>query len=88
MRAAILFCLVGACAASYPGPSYVAPKIHHSPDCLHIGGWHDVAGALTFKGTHHVFQGCPASSGWSHAASEDLVHWEDRGIHVKAIHET
>mmetsp|Transcript_73233 Transcript_73233/g.156902 ORF Transcript_73233/g.156902 Transcript_73233/m.156902 type:complete len:531 (-) Transcript_73233:48-1640(-) len=74
--------------ATYPGPAWIAPKIHHSPDCLHKPGWHDVAGALTFKGTHHVFQGCPSDGGWSHAASQDLVHWEDRGIHVKAIHET
>jgi len=72
----------------YPGPTWIAPKIHHSPSCLWKGGWHDVAGALTFKGVNHVFQGCPASGGWSHAASEDFVHWEDRGIHVKAIHET
>ena len=38
-----------------------------------------MAGALTFKGVHHAFQGCPASGGWSHSASTDLVHWEDRG---------
>ena len=56
----------------YPGPAFIAPKIHHSPDCLHEGGWHDVAGALTFKGTHHVWQGCPGRGGWSHAASADL----------------
>lgn len=72
----------------YPGAPWIAPKIHHSPSCLWKHGWHDVAGALTFKGTHHVFQGCPHDNGWSHAASTDLVHWEDRGIHVKAIHET
>ncbi len=57
------------------GPPQGVPKVHHSPSCLHIEGWHDVAGALTFKGHHHVFQGCPASSGWSHAHSTDLVHW-------------
>ena len=38
-----------------------------------------MAGALTYKGEHHAFQGCPASLGWSHSASKDLVHWEDRG---------
>jgi hypothetical protein len=40
-------------------------------------------------------QGCPgggqpgsSAHGWHHAASEDLVHWEDRGIHVEAINES
>ena len=54
-------------------------------------GWHDMAGALTFKGTHHVFQGCPGprtDGGWHHAASKDLVHWQDRGIGPKTINET
>jgi hypothetical protein len=55
----------------YPGNAWQHPKIHQSPDCLHLGGWHDVAGALTLpeKGEHHVFQGCPASQGWSHSFS-------------------
>lgn len=65
----------------YPGPNYTHPLLHHSPDCLHDGGWHDVAGALTLRGRHHVWQGCPAALGWSHAVSEDLVHWADNGIH-------
>ena len=54
-------------------------------------GWADIAGALTHKGTHHVWQGCPESKvdrhphhhdpgGWHHAASRDQVHWEDRGL--------
>jgi hypothetical protein len=55
---------------------------------VHIGGWHDVAGALTFKGEHHVFQGCPASLGWSHSVSTDLVHWADRGRELHVIHES
>eukprot|EP01052_Picozoa_sp_SAG31_P043254 SAG31_NODE_7147_length_1776_cov_1.202743_2_plen_175_part_00 len=54
--------------------------------------WHDIAGALTHDGVHHVFQGCPRGSsgpkgsaisgadGWHHAGSTDLVHWDDRGI--------
>lgn len=46
----------GKCVAPYPGNEWLHPKIHQSPDCLHLGGWHDVAGALTFKGEHHVFQ--------------------------------
>ena len=40
-------------------------------------GWADIAGALTYKGTHHVFQGCPGGNqpgssarGWHHAASK------------------
>ena len=78
----------GKCVAPYPGADFLHPKIHQSPDCLHLGGWHDVAGALTFKGVHHVFQGCPASKGWSHSASTDLVHWEDRGRGVHMLHET
>ena len=72
----------------YPGKPWQIPKVHHSPNCLHDHGWHDVAGALTFKGEHHVFQGCPTSGGWSHAASSDLVHWEDRGIHISKVTET
>ena len=33
---------------------------------------------------HHSFQGCPASGGWSHSSSTDLVHWKDegRGVHI------
>ena len=78
----------GKCVAPYPGADFLHPKIHQSPDCLHLGGWHDVAGALTFKGEHHVFQGCPASLGWSHSFSTDLVHWTDRGRGVHMLHET
>ena len=40
-------------------------------------GWADIAGALTYKGTHHVFQGCPggnqpgtSAKGWHHADSK------------------
>jgi hypothetical protein len=78
----------GRCVAPYPGPSFLHPKIHHSPDCLHLAGWHDMAAALTFEGEHHTFQGCPASLGWQHSVSADLVHWttRDRGIHM--LHET
>ena len=67
-----------------PAFDFNNPKIHQSPDCVHEGGWHDMAGALTFKGVHHSFQGCPASGGWSHSSSTDLVHWKDegRGVHI------
>lgn len=72
----------------YPGPTYLHPTIHNSPSCLHLGGWHDIAGALSYLGTHHVFQGCPASGGWHHSASTDLVHWEDRGLGPSRVLET
>jgi hypothetical protein len=78
-----------------PPPPHFKPRVHHSPECLQFGGWHDIAGALTFKGTHHVFQGCPNgmptsanSGGWSHAISTDLVHWTDRGISPLERNET
>ena len=45
----------GSCVMPYPGNEWNHPKIHQSPDCLHLGGWHDMAGALTFKGMHHAF---------------------------------
>ena len=78
----------------YPGPPYVQSKIHQSPDCLHEGGWHDMAGALTYLAegeatvTHHAFQGCPGAGGWSHSSSKDLVHWKDLGRGVHAVQET
>eukprot|EP00040_Diaphanoeca_grandis_P043581 m.9702 g.9702 ORF g.9702 m.9702 type:complete len:637 (-) comp7875_c0_seq1:107-2017(-) len=72
----------------YPGANYTHPKIHQSPDCLHDHGWHDMAGALTFDGVHHAFQGCPHAGGWSHSASTDLVHWTDRGRGVHQIQES
>ena len=53
-----------------------------------VVAWNDIAGALTYKDKHHVFQGCPGRGGWHHAASTDQVHWENRGIHVKAEKES
>ena len=63
-RRALLLLLAASCGGlgltqPYPGPAWTSPKIHHSPGCLHRGGWHDIAAALTFSGSHHVFQGCP-----------------------------
>ena len=60
-----------------------------------VVGWNDITGALTYKGQHHVFQGCPgggqpgsAAKGWHHASSTDLVHWIDRGIDIVTRNET
>ena len=47
----------------------------HCGTAVHLGGWHDVAGALTFKGEHHIFQGCPVSQGWSHSFSKVSLHY-------------
>lgn len=68
-------------ASFYPGPAYAAPEVHFTTECLHHQGWHDIAGALSFQGTHHVFQGCPytGARGWAHTSSTDLVHWKDHG---------
>ena len=78
-------------SSRYPGPAFLRPRIHHSPDCAHTGGWHDIAAALSLGGTHHVFQGCPqwdGTSGWSHSTSTDYVHWTAHGIGPHARNET
>jgi hypothetical protein len=75
----------------YPGPSWSWPTLHNSPPCLHAGGWHDVAGALLWDGTAHLFQGCPGvnwDGGWHHATSEDFVHWTNLGVDVVTLNET
>ena len=68
----------------FPGPTYVIPTIHNSPDCTHLPNWHDIAGALYFKGFWHVFQGSSkcngVESGWHHAVSSNLVDWTNLGI--------
>eukprot|EP00966_Prymnesium_polylepis_P212827 4928947-Prymnesium_polylepis.1 len=67
------------------------PRLHHVPTCadseLENSTWHDVTGALTIKGTHHVFMGCPRSHGWSHATSTDFVHWTHVGDGPTRVHE-
>ena len=71
--------------STYPGAEYLHPTIHFTPDYVsNVGGWHDVAGALTHKGVHHVFQG----TGWNHAKSSDLVRWSMAPHGPKKIHET
>lgn len=68
----------------FPGPSWVVPTVHNSPDCTHLPNWHDIAGALFFKGFWHVFQGSSAcngvQAGWHHAYSSNLVDWTNLGI--------
>lgn len=34
----------------FPGPAWAVPTVHNSPLCTHLPNWHDVAGALFFKG--------------------------------------
>ena len=69
----------------YPGSSYLHPKIHFTPSVVSDqGGWHDIAGCITHKGVHHVYQG----TGWNHALSTDLVHWQAGTHGPKAVHET
>lgn len=41
-------------STSYPAPDWQVPTIHNVPSCLHEPNWHDIAGALTFNGLHHV----------------------------------
>eukprot|EP00299_Pterocystis_sp_00344_P013836 c6820_g1_i1.p1 GENE.c6820_g1_i1~~c6820_g1_i1.p1 ORF type:complete len:642 (-),score=131.63 c6820_g1_i1:877-2802(-) len=79
----------------YPGDNWIVPQIHYSPDCLRVGGWHDIAGTMTLVEDddsliHHVFQGCPGNGGWHHGVSHDLIHWQDAAVPVSpvAIHET
>ena len=71
--------------APFPGPILLHPKIHFAPAYVStVGGWHDIAGAITHNGIHHIYQG----TGWNHAFSGDLVHWQT-GVHGPApIHET
>ena len=72
--------------AAFPGPAHLAPSIHFSPDYLSqvVNNWHDVAGAFTHRGVHHIWMGV----GWNHAVSEDLVQWSSAPHGPKAIHET
>eukprot|EP00937_MAST-01D_sp_MAST-1D-sp2_P000381 g381.t1 len=68
-----------------PPPPHLYPRVHFAPDCVYNGGgWHDIAGALTNNGVHHVFQGV----GWNHATSTDLVHWAVAAHGPESVHET
>lgn len=69
----------------YPGPLHLTPTLHFSPACVSSTlGWHDVAGAITHHGVHHIFQGV----GWNHAFSRDLVNWHTGAHGPLAIKET
>ena len=70
---------------SYPGDAHLHPTIHFAPDVVaNQGGWHDIAGAFTSNGIHHIFQG----TGWNHAQSTDLVSWKVAPHGPDKIHET
>ena len=70
---------------SFPGPVHLHPQIHFAPSVVsEHGGWHDIAGAFTHKGLHHIFQG----QGWNHATSQDLVTWSVAPHGPRPIHET
>ena len=54
---------------SPPSPKYFTPKIHFVQAVYNSNGWHDITGAITHNGVHHIYQG----RGWNHATSTDLV---------------
>ena len=61
------------------------PTLHFAPPVVYrSGGWHDIAGAITHKGVHHIYQG----QGWNHASSVDLVHCQTGPHGPKNIVET
>lgn len=69
----------------FPGPLYLQPNVHFAPPVVATrGGWHDIAGAFTYNGLHHIFQG----QGWNHAVSTDLVGWSVAPHGPNAVHET
>jgi hypothetical protein len=69
----------------FPGPAFLRPKVHFAPPIVAThGSWHDIAGAFTHKGRHHIFQG----PGWNHAVSADLVRWSVAPHGPNAVHET
>ena len=81
--ALLAFLLVGA-ARAYPA-NLDPIAIHYSSATTgDRTGWHDIAGAITHKGVHHVFQG----TGWNHASSPDLVRWSAAPHGPSAIEET
>ena len=71
--------------SSFPGAAHFHPVIHFAPPIVseHYS-WHDIAGAVTHRGTHHVWQG----TGWNHATSTDLVRWQAGAPGPAALNET
>eukprot|EP00937_MAST-01D_sp_MAST-1D-sp2_P007435 g7435.t1 len=68
-----------------PTPPHLTPTIHFAPPPVYYGGgWHDIAGAITHNGVHHIYQG----TGWNHANSTDLVHWQTAARGPVNIEET
>jgi hypothetical protein len=84
MKCATAVSVIGL-AVAFPGDVHLHPKIHFTPTYVSdSGGWHDIAGAITHNEVHHIYQG----TGWNHAYSEDLVHWQTGSHGPAAIHET
>ena len=70
---------------AFPGPAHLHPTVHLARGLVsQQGGWHDIAGAITNNGVHHIYQG----TGWNHAFSTDLVHWQLGPHGPAAVHET
>ena len=68
-----------------PSPAHLYPRIHYAPQPVYAAGnWHDIAGAITHNGVHHIYQG----TGWRHHVSRDLVHWQSGPPGPAAITET
>ena len=76
-------CLV-AIISTTAAAAAATPTLHFFPSWDDGPGWHDVAGAITHLGIHHVFQG----QGWNHASSNDLVRWRAAPHGPFAVHET
>ena len=67
---AVLLLIYANAAVSHIRAKCIFTTIHFAPPYVsNQGGWHDVAGAITYDSVHHVFQG----TGWNHASSIDLA---------------
>ena len=57
-RPAIKMLSAALLVTSFPGPQHLHPTVHYARGLVsQQGGWHDIAGAITSKGVHHIFQG-------------------------------
>ena len=85
MSSSCLLVLTSALAPAFPGPEYLRPTIHFTRDEVsEFAAWHDIAGAFTHRGVHHIYQG----EGWNHAFSTDLVNWRAGPHGPRKEHET